>query len=186
MKADEPVKKTRSSDRVLAGPLVGAICALELTTMGRAVSMLVVALVISFAIWLTRSVWGPPNRVLPFYIVAVLVQCAHLIEEYRTGFYELFPPLFGVEPWPAQQFLAFNIAWLALFAIAGVGIARGNRLSYIAALFLAIGGGIANGVAHLGISARAGAYFPGTYTGALALVAGCALFFQLIRRPAIA
>lgn len=164
--------------------LVVAACALTLATMGRATSVIVLVLIASYGIWLTRSEWPPKERIVPVYAAAVLVQCAHFIEEYRAGFYRAFPPVFGAEPWSARQFLLFNLVALAIFAAAGVGLARGNRAAHLVALFLALGGGIANGVGHLALSARAGGYFPGVYTGMIALLVGTALAYRLLQQPA--
>lgn len=117
------------NERVVAGLVVAAACALTLLTMGRAASFLVVA-------------------------------------------------------WSEQRFLAFNLVWLAVFVIAGFGLARRKRVAYLVALFLAIGGGIGNGLGHLALSAREGGYFPGAYTGLVALLVGSLLAYRMMRRPA--
>ena len=151
--------------------------------MGRAASMLVVALFVSFGIWVTRSDWPVKEQVLPLYIAALVVQVAHFAEEYRTGFHRAFPPVFGAEPWSNRRFLMFNVIWLLVFAMAAVGLARGKRVAYLVALFLALAGGIGNGIGHLALSARVSGYFPGAYTSVLALVIGAALAFRLLRKP---
>src|SRR5437016_2791564 len=102
----------RASDRVTAGLVVVAGCALIFATMGRAVVLL-----------------------------AVLIQCAHLIEEYRAGFYRFLPAIMGSVAWSARHFLVFNLVWLAVFILAGIGLARAWRPAYLIALFLALGGG---------------------------------------------
>src|SRR5215207_8333684 len=163
---------SRSRDQATAALLVAAACVVELATMGRAVVGLAVVLVASFALWVARAGWSPARDVVPVSVAAIVVQCAHLVEEYRTGFHLRFPPLFGADPWSARRFLAFNFVWLALFALGALGLRRGNRLAYLLVLFLALGGGVANGLAHLGLSVRAGGYFPGAYTGALSLAVG--------------
>jgi len=172
----------RSHPRLLTGLAVAAACALTLATMGWAAGLLVVAMVVSYALWMGRAEWPPARRVLPAYAAAVVVQCAHLAEEYATGFHRAFPPVLGSEPWSGGRFLAFNLTWLAMFAIGGHGLAREKRPAYLVALFLALGGGIGNGLGHLALAARAGGYFPGAYTGALALVAGGTLLGRLLRR----
>src|SRR5262245_50470635 len=118
---------------------------------------------VSYGLWVGRDAWPPAARVPPTYVAAVLVQCAHLAEEYATGFHRAFPPVLGAEPWSGNRFLAFNLAWLAVFAAGGFGLARGKRPAYLVALFLAWGGGIGNGLGHLALAARAGGYFPGVY-----------------------
>lgn len=169
------------TERTVAGVVVASAAALTLATMGTAASMLVIALAISYALWIRRASWPSGNSVVALYTVAVLIQCAHLAEEYRGGFHRLFPPVFGVDPWSGRRFLLFNLAWLAVFIIAGIGLVRGNRLAYLAALFLALGGGIGNGLGHLALAARESGYFPGVYTGTLALIAGSALMLRLMQ-----
>jgi hypothetical protein len=166
-------------------PLAVALaCVLTLATMGRATIFLVVAMLLCYAVWVRRREWPPVESVLGVYALAVVVMGAHLGEEYLGGFYLAFPPVFGDGPWSSQRFLIFNLVWLAIFVTAGVGLARGRRVAYLVALFLAIGGGIGNGLGHLALVAREGGYFPGAYTGVLALIAGSVLAYRLLRRPA--
>src|SRR5215208_7032414 len=113
-------------ERVMTGLAVAAAGALTLATMGRAAGLLVVAMGVAYALWLGRAEWPPPARIIPIYAVAVLVQCAHLAEEYRTGFHRAFPPVFGAEPWSGSRFLVFNFVWLGVFAMAAVGLGRGK------------------------------------------------------------
>jgi hypothetical protein len=168
------------SERVLTGLAVAIACAVTLATMGRATTFLVVAMVVSYGLWSRRSDWSRAHGVIGVYAVAVLVQCAHLAEEYLSGFYRVFPPVFGAESWSARRFLVFNLVWLIVFVIAGVALARGKRAAYLVATFLAIGGGIGNGLGHLALAAREGGYFPGAYTGTLALVVGSLLAYRLM------
>jgi hypothetical protein len=111
------------------------------------------------------------------------MQCGHLIEEYRTAFYRMFPPVLGSDPWSARQFLIFNLACLGILVFAGFGLARGWRPAFVVALFLALGGGIGNGLGHLMLVVRVGGYFPGAYTAPLVFLAGSVLAFQLLRPP---
>ncbi|HYN81987.1 MAG TPA: HXXEE domain-containing protein [Gemmatimonadaceae bacterium] len=163
---------------------VAVACVLTLATMGRATIFLVVAMLLCYALWVRRTEWPPGETVLGVYALAVLVQCAHSVEEYLAGFYRVFPPVFGASPWSGRRFLIFNLVWLTIFVFAGVGLSRGRRAAHLVALFLAIGGGIGNGLGHLALSARGGGYFPGAYTGVLALLVGSLLAYRLIRKPA--
>jgi hypothetical protein len=170
-------------DRTQAAFHVGSACVIILVTMGRATILLVVTLAVCYAIWARRSEWPPATSIIGVYAVAVVVQCAHLFEEYRTGFYRVFPPVFGADPWSARRFLTFNFVWLIVFLIAGFGLVRGRREAYLVAMFLAIGGGLLNGLGHIALSIREGGYFPGAYTGALALIVGILLTNRLMRSP---
>jgi hypothetical protein len=170
----------RTSNRLIA-IVVAIACAIELLVMGRAVAPLVVGLLVSYLLWISQAEWRPTRDVLIVYITAVCVQCLHLIEEYRTGFYSAFPPILGGQAWSPTRFLAFNLAWLAVFVVAGIGLTTARRPAFLVALFLGLGGGIANGLGHLALAARRGGYFPGAYTAVLALFAGSALLRKLLR-----
>jgi hypothetical protein len=153
-----------------------------IATMGPAVSLLTAALALSYGLWLTRSVWPPADRVLPAFAIAVVIQSVHLVEEYRTGFLRVFPRVVGSADWSAEQFLWFNAVCLIAFVLAGICIARGFRPAYVVAVFLALGGGIANGTGHLALAIRARGYFPGLYSAPLVLLAGTLLAVRLFRR----
>ena len=170
-------------DRMQAAFHVGSACVIILVTMGRATIPLVVTLAVCYGIWARRSEWPAAKSIIGVYFAAVIVQCAHLFEEYRTGFYRAFPPVFGADPWSARRFLVFNFVWLTVFLIAGFGLMRGRKGAYLIAMFLAIGGGILNGLGHLALAAREAAYFPGAYTGVLALLVGSMLTYRVMMRP---
>lgn len=87
----------------------------------------------------------------------------------------------GGEPWSSRQFLLFNVVWLAIILVATLGAARQWRPAYVVTLFLAIGGGIGNGLGHVALAIRAGGYFSGLYTAPFALLAGTALL--ICHRP---
>ncbi len=178
------MRAKRSSNATVGVAVVVAGVA-QLVAMGPAVTPLIIALAISYVLWLDQPAKEPNRGLLGTYGAAVLVQCAHFVEEYRTGFYLAFPPILGATPWSAGGFLIFNIAWLAIFVAAGIGIDRSRRPALLVALFLAIGGGIGNGLGHLALAAQRGGYFPGGYTAVLALCAGSALLWKLRRRDSV-
>jgi hypothetical protein len=53
---------------------------------------------------------------MPAYVIAVAAQLLHFWEEFASGFYRLFPPVFGAPSWSSGGFLAFNLSWLVIFA----------------------------------------------------------------------
>jgi hypothetical protein len=173
----------RQREALLTGIAVAAACVVTLAIMGSATIFLAVVLVLAYALWLPRRRWAQGEHLMVFYSIAVLVQIAHLVEEFLTGFYREFPPVFGAEAWSARRYLIFNFAWLLVFALAGIGLARGKRPAFLVAIFLAIGGGITNGIGHLALSVREGGYFPGAYTGVIALIVGSLLAYRLLRPP---
>lgn len=184
MMAHADTNASSRSERALAGLAVSGAAALMLATMGRAVVLLVIALGLSYAIWLTRMRWPEAHRLLPVLITAVVVQCAHFGEEVWSGFYRAFPLAMGADPWSERQFVAFNVVWLAVFVVATLGVAHGWRPAYVATLFLAIGGGIGNGLGHIALAIQARGYFPGLYTAPAALAVGIVLLIR--HRPATA
>jgi hypothetical protein len=95
--------------------------------------------------------------------VAVLVQAVHFAEEAGTGFHERFPALVDLPPMPFSWFLAFNLAWLAIWRASVPGVRRGRRLAFFAAWFLAIAG-VLNGIGHPAFAIAEGGYFPGLVT----------------------
>jgi hypothetical protein len=168
---------------LLGATLTAFAIVVQTWTMGRAVFLLDVALAIAFVFWVMQSAVAPASRVLPALIVSLLVQVAHFSEEFRTGFQTEFPSRFGYT-WGDARFFAFNVAWLVVFGASAVAVARGRRLGYLAAYFLAIGGGIGNGLGHLALAAGVGGYYPGGYTATLALAAGVFLLVRLRPSPA--
>jgi hypothetical protein len=112
------------------------------------------------------------------YLLAIAVQSLHFTEEFFTGFQRQFPQLVGYE-WSDGRFVTFNLAWIALFVFAAVGVYRRVPLAYLVVLFLALAGGVGNGAGHLLLSAQQGRYFPGAATAPLCLLAGIGLLVRM-------
>ena len=176
----------RSSALVVTAAIVAAASVVMFAAMGRAVAGLVAALVGSYLIALRPIRIEQLRRAVPAYLTAVAAQAVHMIEEYRAGFYREFPPVWGAAPWSSESFLVFNLAWLLVFGLAAVGLKRGWWLAVVVALFLALGGGVLNGIGHAALAVRAGGYFPGLYTAPLVFCAGLYLASRLLRRSRVA
>jgi hypothetical protein len=167
----------------MAAALAVAFAALlTFFTMGRTTLGLIGLMVMSYFIWASRSEWPDPEHIIWPYAFSVAVQCAHLFEEFSASFYSALPAVVGAAPWSGPRFLTFNFIWLIIFCVGGFPLAQGERFGYLIAVFLALGGGIGNGIGHLALSAQRGGYFPGAYTGGVALIAGIALGYRLLRR----
>jgi hypothetical protein len=179
-----PVARRTSVALTAAAVAVAAVT--MLAVMGRAVAGLVVALVLAYFAGLRPIPIAQLRGLVPVYVAAIAAQVAHLTEEYRTGFYREFPPVLGQPPWSRELFLLFNLAWLIIFALAGIGLMRGWRVAVVAALFLALGGGILNGIVHATLAATVQGYFPGLYTAPLVFSIGTYLAFRLLRHPDVA
>ncbi|MGA2811346.1 MAG: HXXEE domain-containing protein [Candidatus Acidiferrum sp.] len=173
-------------DRMLGALFVLLAVTAESHWMGRATILLSVALVLAYVLWIAAAWNNDPVAVLPVCLVAIAVQCLHFWEEFLTGFAGRFPPLLGDDAWSGGQFVAFNMAWLALFVLAALGVYRRVALAYLVILFLALGGGVGNGIGHLLLSATQGRYFPGAFTAPACLLAGIALLLRLFGRNRLA
>jgi hypothetical protein len=174
----DQVNAVGSRDRVVGAVFVLAVITAQARYMGGATAVLSVGLVIAYLVWISTRWKNDPNAVLPMYLLAIAVQCLHFAEEYLTGFQRQFPKLIGYE-WSDARFVAFNMAWLAVFVLAALGVYRRVPLAYLVVLFLALAGGVANGAGHLLLSAMQGRYFPGAATAPLCLLAGIGLLSKL-------
>jgi hypothetical protein len=141
-----------------------------------------VAAVAAVALTLTRGAIGQSREigaVTRLAMVALLTQAVHFAEELATGFQQRFPALFGLTPWSDGFFVAFNLFWLAIWAVSIWSLASRGRWVLFPLWFLAIAG-CANGVAHPLLSLRAAGYFPGLFTSPFVGVAGAALLRRLL------
>ena len=172
--------QTTSRDRFIGAVFVVIAAVSQSLWMGRGVILLSAGLVVAYLLWLATPWKNDPVRVLPIYFIAVAIQCLHFAEEFATGFQRQFPKLLGSE-WTDAQFVVFNMIWLALFVLAGLGVYRRIQLAYLVVLFLAAVGGVGNGASHLVLSATQSRYFPGSVTAPLCLLAGIALLVRLYR-----
>jgi hypothetical protein len=179
-----PSNAVTSRDRILGAAFVLIAVAAQTWLLGRAVILLSVGLGIAYLIWAVGPWKNDPAAVLPMYLLAIVVQCVHFAEEFATGFQRQFPKLIGTE-WSDTRFVIFNLAWLALFVLAGVGIYQRMKLAYLAVLFLAVAGGVGNGAGHLLLCAWRGGYFPGAVTAPLCLLMGIALLTRLFNETRI-
>jgi hypothetical protein len=172
-----------SRDRNLGALIVVAGVLFQGWWLGRAAILLSVALVIAYAVWL-KGAWRLASRVRQAtYGAALLILFVHACEEFFTGFQRRFPALVG-DHWTNSQFLVFNAVWLTAFVLAAWGLRQGRPLAMLIVLFLALGAGVGNGIAHLMLVVAQGGYFPGAWTAPLCLIVGIALLRPLFTTPA--
>ena len=171
----------RSWDRIVGAVFVVVVVTAQVRWMGVASNLLSAGLVIAYLLWIAGRWKNDPPAILPLYLLAIAVQCLHFAEEYLTGFQRQFPKLMGYE-WSDARFVAFNMAWLAVFVLAALGVYRRVPLAYLVVLFLALAGGVGNGGGHLVLSATEGRYFPGAATAPVCLLVGIGLLARLFRR----
>ncbi len=105
-------------------------------------------------------------------LIGIAIHTAHTGEELYGGFYEAFPLLFGLAPWPVWFFVSFNAAWIVIWLVSAYAIRW--RLAAFPIWFLALASAV-NGVAHPAMSMVAGGYFPGLFTSPIAGLFGIIL-----------
>ncbi|MGH8194270.1 MAG: HXXEE domain-containing protein [Woeseiaceae bacterium] len=110
--------------------------------------------------------------------LTLCAQSLHLAEEYVYQFNLRFPALLGLTMWPETFFVAFNCAWLAVWAIAILSIAKLPRAVTFPLWFLAIASAV-NGIAHPLMAIAAGGYFPGLWSSPLVGTLGFVLLRKL-------
>ena len=111
--------------------------------------------------------------------LALLVQSIHFIEESLNGFHLRFPEALGLQPWPKSYFVAFNLAWLAIWVVAILSLSSFKRAALFPLWFLAIAAAV-NGIAHPLLALADSAYFPGLWTAPFLGILGVALFGSLL------
>jgi len=118
------------------------------------------------------------HRAVRAVVATVLVQGAHFTEETATGFYQRFPELLGLAPWPSEFFVWFNLTWLAIWLIAAWGLAARRWVALFPLWFLGIAS-VANGIAHPLLSLAVRGYFPGLVTSPFVGAAGILVLRRL-------
>jgi Protein of unknown function with HXXEE motif len=119
-----------------------------------------------------------------FFVLLVIAQAAHSVEEYVTRLFEVFAPARFVSGLvsedPALGFAVVNAAIVGVAAWCYVGPVRTGGVAgqIVAAVWIAIE--LANGFVHLGIAAASGAYFSGSFTAVLLVVTAICLAFSLL------
>lgn len=111
-------------------------------------------------------------------LLGLVLQSAHFIEEYATGFYDLFPPILRLLPWPRSFFVTFNLFWLGIWVWAASRLRTSSRLAFWATWFFSAAA-LADGMAHPLLAVRVGGYFPGLLTAPLVGMAGVWLLVRL-------
>jgi hypothetical protein len=168
-------------DRGAGAVFVLIVLAAQTRWMGPAIIFLSGGLVVAYGVWAAAPWKNDAAAVLPIYLVAIAVQCLHFTEEFVTGFQRQFPELFGIH-WSDARFVTFNLLWLAAFVLAGLGVYWRVQLAYLVVLFLALIGGVGNGLSHLVLSAMYRGYFPGLVTAPFCLLMGILLLTRLFGR----
>jgi len=110
--------------------------------------------------------------------LATGIQGVHFVEEAVAGCEEQFPALLGLPAMAMSLFVAFNLAWIAIWIASIAGLRSANPVAFFAAWFLAIAG-MLNGLAHPLMAIATGGYFPGLASSPLVGVASLWLWLRL-------
>ncbi len=139
------------------------------------------ACIAAFALTLARSGIATENArdVRLVSAITLIIQLAHTIEEYHYQFYERFPQLLGLQVWPREFFVIFNLTWLIIWASAIIFIESSPKASAFPLWFLGIAS-VANGVTHPILSIAVAEYFPGLWTSVILGVTGYFLVTRLV------
>ena len=161
----------QTKEKIFAILFTIVACGFNFGYMGLPVIFLNVGLVVSLILWLNFK--KSYNRSLSkLYLIGILIQLTHFLEEYYTGFYKALPAIFNTDAWTGSQFIIFNIIWLIIFLLAAIGTIKNIRLSFLVMWFFVLIGGIGNGIMHIGLSLLQKEYFPGTVTAFFLFVIG--------------
>jgi hypothetical protein len=137
-----------------------------------------IAAVVALVLTVARRGDRPDARAARLLLVGTALQAVHFAEELATGFQVRFPALRGLPPWSDEFFVAFNVGWLAIWAVAARGLRRGVRAAYFPAWFFALAG-IGNGLVHPACALLVGGYFPGLLSSPVVGGAGALLWARL-------
>ena len=137
------------------------------------------AIIISFLIYLNtyykREIY--PDKIVPYYLLALGIQFLHFAEEYATDFTTEVPQLLGGEPYPLDTFVYFNMVAYFIFLLGGIALFKRIRILSVIAIFFIIVGTVLNPIVHISAAIFTVGYFPGFFTSLLLLPLG----FKLIR-----
>ena len=120
-----------------------------------------------------------PERILPYYLLALAVQMLHFMEEYLGDFQSRFPALFGMDPIPDILFISFNMVAYCIFLFGAIAIYNKLRWAMVVPVLFILLGTIGNAVAHIGFSLMTGGYFPGLWTGLVYIGLGPILVMRI-------
>jgi hypothetical protein len=119
------------------------------------------------------------------FLLLVLVQAAHSVEEYLTGLYVVFAPAAYVTGLiandPGVGFVIGNTVFVAFGLWCYAGPVRGNWPSARGWAWLWVVIELANGILHTGLALAARAYFPGVGTAPLLFLVAAWLAVLLLR-----
>ncbi len=166
---------------IIIGLIVAALMYFGLTLVGPVGTLIIGgSAVLAYVAWLFTTYKKPadPAAVLPLYLLVVAFELIHMSEESMTDFPGEFGRLFG------ENFSVFGpmvLLFGGIWVLAGFGLIHKNPVANFFVWFVAIGPGVANGVAHFIFPVLAGTlYFPGLITVIFPFAASILLIRKLL------
>jgi hypothetical protein len=161
----------RTKEKIIAILFTVIATGINFWYMGLPVLFLNIGLSVSLVLWLNIKK-RYSKKLSWLFLIGILIQLTHFLEEYYTGFYKELPSMFNANQWTGDQFIIFNSVWLIIFLIAAIASFKNITVSYFIMWFFMLIGAIGNGIMHIGLSLLRKAYFPGTVSSAFLFMIG--------------
>jgi hypothetical protein len=173
------------------GTVIAVLMAIGFTRLSSGRSLIVtfvpgVAVTWLVILWMSVEHIGLPSAddFLPCFFAALVIQCLHFAEEFRTDFKTFFPTLYGGSPYSDNLFVTFNMVAYAVFTTCAVSVFYLHaRYLLMPALFFIVYGAVGNAISHTVWSAVARAYRPGLITAQAYWVIGPYALYKLTGSP---
>ncbi len=122
------------------------------------------------------------NVFLPVYLLTLGWQFFHFSEEFVTNFQEVFPKIYGGQPYTDNIFVAFNMSAYFVFIVTPVLVYfKGLKFFFMPMLFFIVYGAMGNAISHTWWRIYFGEYFPGFYTAQLYWILAPILLAMLLK-----
>ena len=121
-----------------------------------------------------------PKRILPLYLLALGIQFIHFTEEYLTDFTIEVPKLLGLEEYPMDYWVVFNMLAYSVFIIGGIILFKRIKEFMIIPLLFILVGVVLNSIGHILIAIYVGGYFSGLYSALIYVIIGPILMKRVL------
>jgi len=154
--------------------LIGIVTLWIVSSTLNSVIVFIPGVILSYLLYLNTFYKKTPNpeRILPLYLLALGIQFIHFTEEYLTEFTVVVPKLLGLEEYPMDYWLVFNMVAYFIFIIGGIILFKKIKEFMIIPLFFILAGVLLNSIGHILIAIYVGGYFSGLYTALIYVVIG--------------
>ena len=175
------MSKKQIAPAIVIAVIVASIIYFGLTLVGPVATLIIGgSATLAFFAWLFTTFKKPadPQAILPLYLLVVAFELIHMSEESMTDFAGKFGNLFGEN---FSIFAPMVLLFGGIWVLAAFGLLYKNPVANFFVWFVAIGPGVANGIAHFIFPILAGSYyFPGLVTVIFPFVASILLIKRLL------